>query len=119
MRGHADLAEPGEDVLGDAIVEHALAFDQRVLLVVEGRGVILEVLDESAGLWSFVEHLGLALVYATPLVHSSHPRACVSFSWIGDRDECSPLKLQRVFLCCSAGRGLALRVGPWLDSSRT
>ena len=39
-----------EDVLGDAVVEHALALDERVLLVVEGGGVILEMLDERAGL---------------------------------------------------------------------
>ena len=70
VRRHADLAELREDVLGDAVVEHALAFDQRVLLVVERGGVILEMLDESAGLRTFVKHLGLALVDATPLVHS-------------------------------------------------
>ena len=58
-----------EDVLGDAVVEHALALDQRVLLGVERGGVILEMLDERAGLGAFVKHLGLALVDATPPVH--------------------------------------------------
>ena len=69
MRRHADLAEALEDVLGDAVVEHALAFDQRVLLGVERGRVILEMLDERAGLGALVEHLGLALVDATTLVH--------------------------------------------------
>ena len=71
MRRHADLAEPLEDVLGDAIIEHALAFDQRMLLRVERSCVILEVLDERAGLRALVKHLGLAFVDPTPLVHGS------------------------------------------------
>ena len=58
-----------EDVLGDAVVEHALAFDQRVLLGVEGGRIVLEMLDERAGLGPFVQDLGLAFVDPTPLVH--------------------------------------------------
>ena len=73
MRRHADLAEALEDVLGDAIVEHALAFDDGMLLRIERGRVILEMLDERAGLGAFVKHLGLALVNPTPPVH----RSCV------------------------------------------
>ena len=69
MRRHADLAEPLEDVLGDAVVEDALAIDQRMLLRVESCGVILEMLDQGPGLRTLVEHLGLALVDATPPIH--------------------------------------------------
>ena len=69
VRRHADLAEALEDVLGDAVVEHALAIDQRVLLGVEGRRVVLEMLDQGPGLRTLVEHLRLALVDATPPVH--------------------------------------------------
>jgi hypothetical protein len=45
-----------------------------VLLVVEGGGIILEVLDEGARFRPFIKHLGLALVDSTPLVHSSGPQ---------------------------------------------
>jgi hypothetical protein len=49
MGRDAHLVEMGEDVLGDAVVEHALAVDDLVLLLVEGGGVVLEELDERAG----------------------------------------------------------------------
>jgi hypothetical protein len=50
VRRDADLVEMLEDVLGDAVVEHALAVDDLVLLLVEGGGVVLEELDERARL---------------------------------------------------------------------
>jgi hypothetical protein len=46
-----------EDVLGDAVVEHALAVDNIVLLLVEGGGVVLEELDQRAWFWAFIEAL--------------------------------------------------------------
>ena len=58
-----------EQILGDAVVEDALALDLVVLLVVEGGGVILEVLHERARLRAFIENLGLAFVYAATPVH--------------------------------------------------
>ena len=58
----ADRAEQREDVLGDAVVEHALAVDRALLLGVEGGRVVLEILDERARLGTFVEDLGLAFV---------------------------------------------------------
>ncbi len=61
VRRHADLAEALEDVLGDAVVEHALAFDERMLLRIEGGRIVFEVLDESAGLRSLVQNLGPCL----------------------------------------------------------
>ena len=97
MGRHADLAELREDVLGDAVVEHALALDQRVLLVVEGRGIVLEMLNEGAGLGSLVEDLGLALVYTAPPVHSLHPHACVSVGWTGAPDFWLPLEIAARF----------------------
>ncbi len=69
MRRHADLSELLEQVLGDAVVEDAFALDLVVLLVVEGRGVILEVLDERAGLGPLIEDLGFAFVDAPAAVH--------------------------------------------------
>ena len=54
--------ERGEDMLGDAVVEHALAADRPALLRVERGRVVLEILDQRAGLGTLVEDLGLALV---------------------------------------------------------
>ena len=69
MRRHADLPELLEQILGDAVIEHALPFDLVVLLVVEGGGVVLEVLDEGARLGSFIQDLGFAFVDAPTAVH--------------------------------------------------
>ena len=70
MRRYADLAEFHENVFGDAIVQNALAFDQRVLLRVEGGRVVFEMLNEGSGLRTLIEDLRLALVNAPTLVHS-------------------------------------------------
>ena len=56
-------------ILGDAVVEHALAGDRALLLVVEGGGVVLEVLDERAGLGPLEQDLGLAFVDAAAAGH--------------------------------------------------
>jgi hypothetical protein len=58
----ADRRERREDVLGNAVVDHALAADRAALLGVERRRVILEILDEGTGLGTFVKDLGLAFV---------------------------------------------------------
>src|SRR3990172_8490626 len=70
MRRHADLAEFLEQILGDAVVEDTLALDLVVLLVVEGGGVVLEMLDERPGLRALIEDLGLAFVHFPPAVHA-------------------------------------------------
>jgi hypothetical protein len=69
VRRHADVAETLEDVLRDAVVQHALAVDDLVLLGIEGGRVVLEVLDQRSGLGSFVKDLRLAFVDATAAVH--------------------------------------------------
>ena len=56
------VCERGEDMLGDAVVEHALAADRAALLRVEGGRVVLEILDQRARLGTLVEDLGLAFV---------------------------------------------------------
>jgi hypothetical protein len=58
----ADRLQRGEDMLADAVVEDALAADRAALLGVEGRRVILEILDQRARLRALVEDLGLAFV---------------------------------------------------------
>src|SRR6202007_2184336 len=62
-----------EDVLGDSIVEHALALDHLMLLGVEGGGVILEMLNQRSRLRAFIEDLRLALVYAATAAHGRVP----------------------------------------------
>src|SRR3990170_5015180 len=69
MRRHADLAELLEQILGDAVVEDTFALDLVVLLVVEGGGVVLEMLDERPGLRALIEDLGFAFVDAPAAVH--------------------------------------------------
>src|SRR6185437_9935159 len=73
MRRHADVVEMLEDVLGDAVVEDALAFDHLMLLGIEGGGIVLEMLDQRSGLRSLIEDLRLALVDAATAAHRSVP----------------------------------------------
>ncbi len=69
MRGDADLGDFEHQELADAVVEHALAGDGAAFLVVEGGGVVLEILHERAGLGAFEQHLGFAFV---DLLASAH-----------------------------------------------
>ncbi len=73
MGRHADVREPREDVFADAVVDHALAVDRALFLGVEGGGVVLEILDDRAGLGSFVEDLGLAFVDLAATSHAAVP----------------------------------------------
>jgi hypothetical protein len=58
----ADRVQASHHVLADAVVDHALAFEDGLLLGVEGGGVVLEVLDQGARLGALVQDLGLAFV---------------------------------------------------------
>src|SRR5512141_838824 len=49
-------------MLGDAVVEDALAADGAALLGVEGGRVVLEILDQRTRLRTLIEDLGLAFV---------------------------------------------------------
>src|SRR5205807_3970569 len=69
MSRHADLAELDHQEFGDAVVDHPFAGDQALLLIVERRGVVLEVLDDRPWLWSLEQGLGLALVDAAAASH--------------------------------------------------
>jgi len=72
--GHADRVQARHDEFADAVVDDALALKRRLLLGVEGGRVVLEVLDQRAGLRSLVQDLGLALVELLALgVHHRVP----------------------------------------------
>ena len=67
--GHADIVQILEDIFRNPVVQNALAVDHFMLFGIEGGGVVLEVLDQSARLRAFIEDLGLAFVNATAAVH--------------------------------------------------
>ena len=58
-------------MFGNTVVEDALAVDRALLLRVEGGGVVLEILDQRAGLGAFVEDLGLAFVDLAATGHAA------------------------------------------------
>jgi hypothetical protein len=64
MGRDTDLVQMREDVFGDAVVENALPVDDFVLLLVECRCIVLEELNQRAGLGTLIEDLCLALVNA-------------------------------------------------------
>ena len=70
---HADMVEHGEDMLGDTVVQHALAVDRALLLGIERGGVVLEILDQRAGLGALVQDLGLAFVDLAAASHAAVP----------------------------------------------
>ena len=71
VRRHADMVEQREEMLGDPVVQHALAVDRALFLGVERGRVILEILDQRARLGTLVQDLGLAFV---DLAAASHGR---------------------------------------------
>src|SRR5689334_4827225 len=73
MRRHADVVEMLEHILGDTIVEHALAFDHLMLLGVEGGGVVLEMLNQRSRLGSLIEDLRLAFIDSATTAHRGVP----------------------------------------------
>ena len=72
VRRHADRRERREDVLRNAVVDHALAADRPAFLRVERSRIVLEILDQGAGLGTLVKDLGLALI---DLAAASHWRS--------------------------------------------
>src|SRR5690606_34118154 len=121
MGRNADLAELYENVLGNAVVEHPLAVNQRMLLVVEGGGVILEVLDEGTGLRTLVQHLGLALIDPTAPVHLWWTSDCDTFTCCSGEDGTIPIRARAVRKCSAPTprRGGAMGPEPDERSRRT
>src|SRR6478672_122385 len=77
MGRDADRRERREDMLGDAVVDDALAADRAALLRVERGRIVLEILDKRARLRTLVEDLGLALIDLAAASHfgNSHSNA--------------------------------------------
>src|SRR6185369_17325917 len=60
-------------VLRDPIIKDALALDHLVLLGIEGRGIVLEMLDQGARFRALIEDLRLAFIDAATAAHRSIP----------------------------------------------
>src|SRR4029450_7436945 len=73
MGRDADIAEQGENMLGDPVVEPPLAGNCAFFLGIEGGRVVLEILDQRAGLGTLVEDLGLSFVDLAAAGHGSSP----------------------------------------------
>ena len=69
MRRNTDFAEAGEQIFGNPVVQHSFAFDALMPLAIQGGCVILEVLDQGAGLGSFIKDLRLSLIDLATAVH--------------------------------------------------
>ena len=64
-----DGVQLGHQVFADAVVQHTLAVERGLLGGIESGGVVLEILDDGAGLRSFIEDLGLAFVDLAAAFH--------------------------------------------------
>src|SRR5882724_6734874 len=73
VRRHADVVQPLEQILRDAIIEDALALDHLVLLGIEGRCIVLEMLNQGARFRTLIEDLRLAFINAASAAHRSVP----------------------------------------------
>ena len=62
MRGDVDLRQPHHQKFADPVIEHALAGNGAFFLGVEGRGIILEILNERAGFWSLEQNFCFAFI---------------------------------------------------------
>ena len=70
------LVQLGEDVLGNAVVEHALAVHDLVLLLVECGRIVLEELDQGARFRSLIKNFGFAFVNTATFGHELLYPAC-------------------------------------------
>ena len=73
MRRHPDVVEVLEQVLRNPIVQDALVLDHLMFLGIEGRRIVLEVLDQGSRLWTFIKHLCLAFINAASTAHWDVP----------------------------------------------
>src|SRR5688572_8967955 len=63
-----------EDVLRNPVVEHTLAIDYLMFLLVERGRVVLEELNQGAGLGSLIQNLCFAFIDSPTAIHGLVPR---------------------------------------------
>ena len=91
MGGHADARKLGHQIFADAVVQNTLAFDRVFLGAIAGGGVVLEILDDGAGLGAFVQDLGLAFINDAAAFHGMFLFARGSLAGKGGRPEPGPM----------------------------
>src|SRR3546814_4614846 len=62
MGRDTNLRQQCENMLGNAVIQYTLTADGAFFLRIEGGRVILEILDDGAGLRPFIEDLGFAFI---------------------------------------------------------
>src|SRR3546814_886324 len=73
MGRDANLRQQCENMLGNAVIQYALTADGAFFLRIEGGRVILEILDDGAGLRPFIEDLGFAFIDLAATGHAGVP----------------------------------------------
>src|SRR5205814_3318054 len=71
MGRNPDRLQLHHQIFGNPVVEHTLSFENGALFRVKGGGVVLEILHERAGLRSFVQDFGFALVNRASPFHGN------------------------------------------------
>ena len=69
MGRNAQSIETGHEKFGQAVVQHAFTFDDIFFLGIECRGIIFEILNQGAWLWTLIEDLCLAFINQLATCH--------------------------------------------------
>src|SRR3546814_15418684 len=78
MGRDTNLRQQCENMLGNAVIQYTLTADGAFFLRIEGGRVILEILDDGAGLRPFIEDLGFAFINL----------AETSYAWVPTHETC-------------------------------
>src|SRR3546814_7180313 len=73
MGRDTNLRQQCENMLGNAVIQYTLTADGAFFLRIEGGRVILEILDDGAGLRPFIEDLGFAFINLAATGHAGVP----------------------------------------------
>src|SRR3546814_7564087 len=73
MGRDTNLRQQCENMLGNAVIQYTLTADGAFFLRIEGGRVILEILDDGAGLRPFIEDLGFAFINLGATGHAGVP----------------------------------------------
>src|SRR3546814_5419441 len=73
MGRDTNLRQQCENMLGNAVSQYTLTADGAFFLRIEGGRVILEILDDGAGLSPFIEDLGFAFINLAATGHAGVP----------------------------------------------
>ena len=69
MGRNAQSIETGHKKFGQAVIQHPFTFNDVFLLCIECSGIIFEILNQSAWLWTLIEDLCLAFINQLATCH--------------------------------------------------